>query len=60
MNCGHHYHWHNKYLRNDIGITGDGMVMKQEQRMGEILEGIPVIGKANSIIGSELSNLITS
>ena len=25
MSCGHHYHWHNENLKNDIGIIGDGM-----------------------------------
>ena len=23
--CGHHYHYHNKILKNDIGTIGDGM-----------------------------------
>ena len=23
--CGHHYHYHNKNLKNDIATIGDGM-----------------------------------
>ena len=25
MNYGYHYHWHNKNIKNNIGITDDGM-----------------------------------
>ena len=30
VNSGHHYYWHNKNLKNRIGIIGDGIGINQE------------------------------
>ena len=61
VNSGHHYYWHNKNLKNRIGVANRWWNRNKSRMIGGNFWKFPkVIGEIKSIMGSDLKSTHSS